>query len=144
VTKPEAAVATFRQHFNCSQAVLSAFAEELGLNRDAALRVAAGFGGGMGRMGATCGAVTGAIVALGLKYGATRSDDLAAKEKTHELVRELARRFQQQHGSLQCRELIGCDISTPENYQRARQQQVFVNLCPNYVRAATAIAEQLL
>ena len=77
----------FSEGYSCSQSVLAAFAPELGLDADAALRVSAAFGGGMGRTGGTCGAVTGALMALGLKYGATVADPVA-KERTYALTRE--------------------------------------------------------
>ena len=83
----------FSEGFSCSQSVLAAFAPELGLDADAALRVSAAFGGGMGRTGGTCGAVTGALMALGLKYGATVADPVA-KERTYALTREFIARFE--------------------------------------------------
>ena len=72
----------FEEGFNCSQAVFSAWAEELGLDRETALRVATAFGGGMGHRGDTCGAVTGAFMAIGLKHGRLRADD----EETRDLA----------------------------------------------------------
>ena len=113
----ETAVSCFQQGFSCSQAILSTFGEQFGLNRDTALKLAAGFGGGMGRMAGTCGAVTGAFMILGLKYGAVSSDDMQAKELTYEKVREFAARFKERGGSLVCRELLGYDINSPVEYQ---------------------------
>ena len=79
-TKPEQAVNNFREGSNCSQAVISVYAEQLGLSRKTALKIAQGFGGGMGRMTKTCGAVTGAFMVLGLKYGNADIHDKEAKE----------------------------------------------------------------
>ena len=76
------AVACFKEGFNCSQAVLSSFDDDFGLDKDMALKLAAGFGGGMGRMAQTCGAVTGAYMVIGLKHGAITGQDKAAKEHT--------------------------------------------------------------
>ena len=92
----------FAEGYNCSQAVLSAYAPDLGLADETALKIAAGFGGGMGRMAETCGAVTGALMVLGLKYGAT-SPEREAKERVYERVREFAKRFKARNGSLVCR-----------------------------------------
>ena len=84
----DTAAAVFSQGFACSQAVVVAYASETGLDRDTALKVSAGFGGGMGRMGHTCGAVTGAYMVIGLKFGAVSGQDQDAKLRTYRLVRE--------------------------------------------------------
>jgi C_GCAxxG_C_C family probable redox protein len=141
----DTATACFDEGFNCSQAVFSAFAPQLGLDRVAALKVAGPFGGGMGRMGETCGAVTGALMVIGLKYGQTTSEDKAAKEKSYELVREFVKRFRlRNQGCIACRELLGADISTPEGMQKIREKQAFTTMCPKFVRDAAEIVEELL
>ncbi len=138
-----AALARFRQGYNCSQATLSAFAEELGLPLDAALRLAAPFGGGIGRQGEVCGAASGALMALGLRFGGT-TPDKAGKEHAYALAAEFLRRFQERTGALHCRELIDVDMSTPNGLTDARARKVFTTLCPAYVQAAVEIAEELL
>jgi C_GCAxxG_C_C family probable redox protein len=140
----ESAVSRFKEGFSCSQAILSPFGEQFGLNRDTALKLAAGFGGGMGRMAGTCGAVTGAFMVLGLKYGATSPDDKQAKELTYEKVREFAARFNEKNGSLDCRELLGYDISSPAGYQIVKDKELISTLCPNYVLDAAGILEEML
>ena len=75
-----------RAVLNCSLAILSTYAEDLGLDREVALKAAAGFGGGMGRMAGTCGAVTGALMVLGLKHGPVEADDQQGKESVYERV----------------------------------------------------------
>jgi C_GCAxxG_C_C family probable redox protein len=139
----ETAVSRFAEGFNCSQAVFSAYAERLGLDEADALRVAAGFGGGMGRMAETCGAVTGALMALGMKYGGT-TPDRATKERVYQQVRQFAAQFKTLHGSLACRDLLGCDIGTAEGQKIAVEQNLFVAKCPEFVRAAAEILEELL
>ena len=134
----------FRSGFSCSQAILSAFAEQFGLDRDTALRIAAGFGGGMGRMAGTCGAVTGAYMVLGLKFGVTDAADRQAKEALYERVREFSRRFAARHGSTTCRDLLGCDMSTPEGLARVTQEKLPATLCPPFVQSAAEILEELL
>ena len=141
MTPVETAVVRFEEGYNCSQAVLSAFAEKLGMDHATAVKIASGFGGGMGRMGETCGAVSGAYMALGLKYGGV---DTASKERTYQLVREFARRFLATRDSLRCRDLLGCDISTPEGLRHAREQGLFKSVCAKYVREAAEIVEDLL
>jgi C_GCAxxG_C_C family probable redox protein len=144
MNKVETALACFSERFACSQAVLSAFAADFGLDRDTALRLAGGFGGGMGRMGEVCGAVTGAFMVLGLKYGQAQAEDIAAKEKSYAMVREFANRFKSRNGSIHCRELMGCDLSTPEGMQYALDHKLFITTCVDMVRSATEILESML
>ena len=138
------ACACFEEGFSCSQAVFSAYAEQLGLDRETALKISGGFGGGMGRLALTCGAVTGAFMAIGLKYGAVEAGDQEAKDNTYALVREFADRFRSCHGSITCQELLGCDISKPEGLEMAREQGLFKTTCPRLVRDAAEILEEIL
>jgi len=142
--KVEAAVACFREGFSCSQAVLSTWSGEFGLERETALRAAAGFGGGMGGLGEVCGAVTGALIVIGLKHGRTEAKDKETKEKNSFLVRDFAGRFRSRNGSLLCRELLGCDLTTPEGAEAARQKGLFAERCPRFVRDAAEILEDIL
>ena len=107
-------------------------------------RLACAFGGGMGRMAKTCGAVTGAFMVIGLKYGQTQSNDKAAKEKTYALVREFADLFAKEHGSIECRELLACDINTPEGLKTANEKDLFKTICPKCVESAVKILEKIL
>ena len=138
------AVATFKEGFSCSQAVLSTCAPQLGLDRETALRVAGVFGGGMAHMGLTCGAVSGTLMVIGLRHGQTRAEDQQAKEKTYVLAREFVERFRSRNGSITCRELLGYDISTPEGIQLIREKGLFNSLCPKLVEDAIEIVEGLL
>jgi len=142
--KVEAAVGSFREGFNCSQAILSTYGGELGLEREFALKAAAAFGGGMGGLGEVCGAVTGAIVVIGLKYGYTESKDKETKAKTYARVRDFAGRFRSQHGAICCRDLLGCDLTTAEGMATARDKGLFTELCPRLVRTAAEILEDVL
>jgi C_GCAxxG_C_C family probable redox protein len=142
MTNPsEIAVARFHQDFNCSQSVFVAFAPQLGLDESQALKLASPFGGGVARRAQTCGAVTGALMALGLARGA---DTPAGKEDAYRLGQEFLQRFESLHATILCRELLGCDISTPEGRQKAREQGAFTALCPLFVRDAAEIAGAML
>ncbi|HUT47101.1 MAG TPA: C-GCAxxG-C-C family protein [Sedimentisphaerales bacterium] len=143
-TKPEQAVNNFKEGSNCSQAVLSVYAEESGLSRKTALKIARGFGGGMGRMAQTCGAVTGAFMVLGLKYGNADIHDKEAREKIYGLVREFVRRFESRNSSIVCRELLGCDISKPEGAMAAKENGLFTSVCPELVRDAAEILDEMI
>lgn len=144
MSRSDHAVEQFRSGLNCSQAVLGEFAEEYGLEPGPALKVACGFGGGMGRTGSTCGAVTGAIMVLGLATGGPDPRALAAKVRAYAQVRELLERFKERHGSTACRDLLGCDISTPDGYEQASQLGLFQSRCPRYVSDAVTILEEIL
>jgi len=140
----ERATSCFEQGFSCSQAILCAYAPQFGLDRELALRVSGAFGGGMARMGATCGAVTGAFMVIGLRHGKIRAEDEEAKEKTYSLVAQFVDLFRQRNGSILCRELLGCDISTPEGRMVAQETGVSAARCPKFVRDAAEILEQIL
>ncbi|WP_066635747.1 C-GCAxxG-C-C family protein [Desulfolucanica intricata] len=133
----------FKDGFACSQVVLFTYCQEFGLDRKTALKVSAAFGGGMSRLGETCGAVNGALMVIGLKYGNTEANDIRAKEKTYQLAREFLEQFKVLHGSIICRELLHCDISTPEGYQYAREK-LFSTICTKLVQDAVDIVGRIL
>ena len=142
--RTETAVRMFEQEFSCSQSVFSAFADPADLPRETALRVAAGLGGGLARTGDTCGAVTGAVMALGLRHCGVPAEDPLAKQRAYPPVQEFLVRFKARHGSIVCRELLGCDLGTPEGLQSAREQGLFKSRCPAFVRTAAEILEESL
>ncbi len=137
------AVSCFQEGFSCSQAVLSTYGPRFGLDREMAFRVAGAFGSGMG-MGGTCGAVTGAFLVIGPMHGKTKADDDKAREETHELVKEFVSGFKARNKSILCRELLGCDVSSPEGMQAARERGLFTTLCKKFVKDAAEIIEQLV
>lgn len=142
--KEERAVKIFKSGYNCAQAVLTAFCEDYGLNRETALKLAGGFGAGMGRMGEVCGAVTGSFMVLGLKEGQFRQGDKEAKEKTHGLIREFSRQFRDNYGSIKCRDLLGVDLNDPDQLKKATDNGLFHSVCSRYVEGATGILKTLL
>ncbi len=144
MNKVECSEQCFLSGFNCAQAVFSTYSGELGLDPEIALKIAGSFGGGMGLIGETCGAVTGAIMLIGLKYGKVRVDDTAAKEKTYALVQEYKRQFVELNGSVRCKELLGYDISIPEEMSTAGEKNLFKTLCPKLVKDSAEIVEKLL
>jgi C_GCAxxG_C_C family probable redox protein len=137
----DAALDRFDQGFNCAQSVLAGFAVQLGLDESQMLKIASPFGGGVSRRGEVCGAVTGALMALGLAQG---SDIPSGKERTYALGQAFLKRFEAMHGAILCRELIHCDISTPEGFQQLREQGAFKELSPLFVRDAAGIVEAFL
>ena len=142
--KSESAAQTFDNGFLCSQAVFSTYCEDLGLDYDTALKIACSFGSGMGYTGSTCGAVTGAYMLIGLKHGKTIPDDNEAKDKTYALVQEFSQRFKDRHGSVQCKDLLGYDISDYNQLQEVRERKLFKLICRDLVKSAAEIVEELL
>jgi len=140
----EKATESFKEGFNCSQAVVSAFAEELNMDKDLALKVSCGFGGGMARMGETCGAVTGAFMAIGLKYGKTIVTDDEARLKTYAKVNEFVEEFKLRNNTIVCKDLIGCVLSTPEGAKIASEKNLHSTVCPKFVADASEILEKIL
>lgn len=138
------AVQFFGRGFNCAQSVLAALGPITGLDRETALRVGAAFGAGIGRQGEICGALTGAMLAIGLKFGKVKPEDDGAKEQTYYLVQKLAEEFRNRHGSILCRELLGCDLSTPEGLREARERNLFRLICPGYIKDSVDILEKIL
>ena len=144
MSKVKRAVEAFSEGRNCSQAVLWAYGPELGLAEDLGLKVAVAFGGGMGHAGLTCGAVTGALMAIGLHCSKPGLELKEIKPEAYAMAAEFLRRFQAQHGSLACRSLIDHDLSTEEGMAAARKDGVFDSLCPGFVRTAAEILEDML
>lgn len=143
MSNSEIAAECFKEGFNCSQAVLSAYCEKFGMDRETAYRISQAFGSGMGCAG-TCGAVTGGLMVIGLKYGRTRADDMAAKEMTNQVSKLFREKFAERNGSIMCPDLLECDISTPEGVKYARDNNLFTTLCPKYVRSAADLLDDLL
>ena len=136
----EKAAALFESGYNCAQAVLGAFCEELGMSLDTALKLSSSFGGGIGRMREVCGACSGMFMAAGLIYGYSTPETGEAKMALYARIRELADRFKAENGSIICRELLeGAEVGgTPEARTPAYYQK---RPCVEYVKSAAAILE---
>lgn len=144
MTEIENAMSYFAKGYSCSQSVLTAFAPKIGLDEKLALKVAGGFGGGIGRLGNTCGAVSGAVMVLGLKYCPTKASDQAKKDEMYQLVRNFITEFEKLHKTTVCRDLIGYDISEPEERLKASESGAFENICPKLVQDAGEILTKML
>lgn len=114
------------------------------MDREIALKIACPFGAGIARLAETCGAVTGAIMVIGLKHGRSKIEDIESKEKTYGLVREFVGKFCEKNGSIVCKELLGCDIGTTEGMKIANEKKLFITHCPKLVRDASEILEEIL
>ncbi len=132
----------FSSGFNCAQSVFASFAKEAGLTEEQALKITAGFGGGMGRMQHTCGAVVGAYLVISALNGSDDASSTEAREKTFRLVREFDRVFTAKHGSTNCRELIKYDLNSEEQRKEASEKGVFEVQCTGFVRDAVDLLEK--
>jgi len=142
--KSDLAIQCFNGGFNCAQAVLTAYSEDFGLDTKTALKVSGAFGGGMGHTGQTCGAVSGALMVIGLKYGKFTADDNKAKEMTYGLAKEFAKHFKAEFGSVSCKGLLKYDISHGDELQSAKAAGVFDSICPQLVKRAVEIVEEII
>ena len=143
--RSETATAMMAAGWNCAQALLGVFCTDLGLDRGTALKLAAGFGAGMARKQEVCGAVTGAIMAIGLKRGPSHESDKEAKETVYRLVRELMAHFESEFGSCLCRELLaGCDLATASGQAIYKENGLAEKVCRPCVRDAVRILEEIL
>ena len=141
MSRTEKAVALFTGGFACSQAVLAVFCERYGLDETMALRIATGFAGGM-KCGEVCGAVSGAVMVVSLKYGHTVAEDREAKRFAGEKAADFMRAFRERFGGLTCKELLGCDVATPEGREFALANGLFATTCRDAVAAAVTILEE--
>ena len=142
MSRVQDAVSVFESGFNCSQAIVRTYGPEHGLSSLDCLRVSCGFGGGM-RRADTCGAVTGALMVLGLRYGPKDAADVSAKTDVYSRVVEFCSRFEARCGSVACRDLLHCDISKPTGMEQARANNLFKTVCPRMVQAAAEILEEM-
>ena len=131
----------FNNGFDCSQAILSTYCEEFGLDKETALKLSCGLAAGMARLCQACGAVTGAYLIIGLKHGKCLAHDNSAKEKTFELIQEFERQFVERNKSINCFELLGVDFRNCEKENALKQVK---KICPKAVQDAAEILESIL
>ncbi len=137
------ALKLFELKFNCAQSVFASFSEELGLDEKQALKIGGCFGSGM-RKGEVCGACTGALMVLGLKYGQSEIGDSESKIKSDDMCVKFLEEFAGRNGSYICNELLNCDIRTKEGVEYAVENNLFTEFCPKMVESATLIVEELI
>ncbi len=143
MNQAEEAVVAFNQGQSCSQAILSTYGPTYGLTREQALSLASGFSGGMA-LAETCGAVTGALMVLGLDRSGADAAQAAGRAEAKLAVLRFMELFKARHGTVLCRELLKCDISTSQGLAEARERGLFKTTCPAFVRDASEILDQML
>ena len=143
-TKSDLAAEKFAAGYNCAQSVVWAFCDEVGLEKNVLLKLATGFGGGMGHQQEVCGAITGAILVLGAKFGRGENDPRANTDATYTKVHELFARFYNRHGACLCSQLLpNCDLNTEAGRQKFKEQNLRETVCKECVRDAARIVEEL-
>ncbi|MCB0730844.1 MAG: C_GCAxxG_C_C family protein [Ignavibacteriae bacterium] len=141
----EIALSQFDNGFNCAQSVLYSFCEDLNLDNDLALKMSCGFGGGIGRKGEICGALTGGIIAIGTKYGNDTNGENENAEFTYSATRELIDNFTKKHGTHECRKLIhDCDLLTEEGQNKFKVLDLKNKVCKQCIASVVEYLEETL
>ncbi|MGN0452308.1 MAG: C-GCAxxG-C-C family protein [Ruminococcus sp.] len=143
MNKADKALELFSNNFNCSQAVLTAFASDFGVDEQLALKLGTSFGGGA-RNGDICGAVSGALLVLGLKYGHYIASDSQQKSHAYEIAVDYTTRFRKANGSIACRDLLGYDLSKPDEMKCIIENGLFGEICPKMIKSAVDILEEVM
>jgi C_GCAxxG_C_C family probable redox protein len=141
--RQEKAIKVFRSDFNCSQSVLSVYSEDLKIDKNLALSISCGFGGGMGRLQETCGAVTGAFMAISLFASSKYSDNKDRKAKSYEMIQNFNKKFVEIHKTTNCKALLNCDLSTKEGQEYAKSHNVYENICEKCILSSVQILDEL-
>ena len=143
MNRSEQAKELFLSGYNCAQSVVLSFADDLKFSKELAQKMAAGFGGGMGKTQETCGAVSGAIMVLGLLKGEEVNNNDELKASAYGAVKDLTRDFVAEYRTTKCRDLIGCDLNTPEGEAKFKDENMMVTICADCVKKAVEIVENL-
>ncbi|MCG7853511.1 MAG: C-GCAxxG-C-C family protein [Methanosarcinaceae archaeon] len=142
-SRVEEALSNMQKYGSCCTGMLATYSPELGIEKDLAAGLGRGMAGGIGGLGHVCGAVSGAALVIGLKTtNKNNINDMAAGFKTMETVKEFVSKIEEKHSSIQCRELIGHDISTQEKSMAAMKANAFAN-CPKVIESAVTILDDI-
>jgi len=145
MTRSEQAVSKFMEGYNCAQSVIFSFCDDPKIDKDKALKMACGFGAGMGRKEEVCGAVTGGIFVIGAKYGRGENDDRTATDVAYAKTRELMDSFAGKQGSYICRKLLeGCELTTKEGQKQFKEKDLLNKVCKPCVQSAVEILESII
>jgi C_GCAxxG_C_C family probable redox protein len=143
MNREEAVLQWFDKGYNCAQAVFAGFGPDLGLSLELCLALSSPFGGGIGREGEVCGAISGALLVIGLAHSKKEWGPAELKEHVYGHTQALLDHFKARHGTLLCRNLIGCELKTPEGRRAATEKDVHHTLCPAYLRDVVEFLENL-
>jgi len=141
-----AALKYHMEGYNCAESVLLVFLDNWGkyFKLGVTSSAATAFGGGMGRMGHICGALSGGLIVIGLAVGRTEAKDDEGKQKAYSAARELFKRFEERWGALTCREITQCDLSTQEGFNKYRELKLQETKCGPIVKETTRILKRII
>ncbi len=144
MSKADYAVSLFNDGLNVSQALQAAFCPDLGIEEETAIKLGAGLTGRIKYADDVCGAVTSGILIIGLRFGNTEADDSASHNRTYNAIEEFVAEFKARHDIINCREILGIDVSTKNGRESAENQRLLADVCPNLVRDAAEILDMIL
>ncbi len=144
MSKAQQALEMFSNDFNCAQAVFSVYSADFGLSPTLACKMACAFGAGMGRTGRVCGAVTGALMVIGLARGMAKAEEKELKEQTYQMTQSFIKEFEKRHKTIDCRDILGIDISTSQGLKEAKDRGLIQSVCAPCVRSAVEIVGDIL
>lgn len=143
--RSETAISKFIEGYNCAQSVFYSFCDELQLDQELALKIACGFGAGMGRKQEVCGAVTGGIMVIGAKVGRGSKDDKAVTEATYQKTRDFIDRFSKLNGAVTCRDLLGgCELMTEEGQRHFKDNDLLNKVCKPCIQSTVEILAKVV
>jgi len=140
----EKAIEAFRSGLNCAQSVVTAYSDKLNFDNKLALSISCGFGGGMGRLQETCGAVTGSFMVLGIHNCRKFSDNKDRKEVTYSMIQEFSEKFKQINGTTDCMSLLKCDLKTEEGHRYLKENNLSEIVCEKCISDSIMIIDELL
>ena len=144
MNRPDTAADYKRKGLNCAQSIVKAFSAELGVEEQAAVKMTAPLGAGLGFNGQVCGALSGAALVLGARFGNTEPADTAGRDKAYAAANELLEKFEKEYHTVLCGELLSANLKNPAELKCAREEGVFTTRCPVFVASAAKILEEIL
>lgn len=142
-SKQKQAINTFKSNFNCAQSVFTSFSDKFGLDKDTANSLTSGFGGGMGMLQKTCGAVTGAYMVISLYNSKIFIDNTDRKEKSAGMIQDFYNKFNAVNGTTNCKKLMNCDLNTEAGSKYAKEHNLFETVCEKCVSDSVLILEEM-
>lgn len=144
MNKADLAFHRLKNGYSCSQSVFSVFAEDLGLDKAVAMKVSSPFGGGIAGMGRTCGAVIGALMALGLKYDSADASQKHEEKEINKYAESFLGRIKSEAGTLTCRDILGVDLGMPDGFKTAEEKGLFEKNCPPFIKLVIESADDII
>ena len=138
------AVEKYKGEYNCAQAIITTYTNEIGLDEDVAKNLTSAFGAGINYRGEMCGAVSAALLTIGLKLKSLNEFEELKKEFVKLFSDEFIKQFTKRNKAVTCNELLNIDISNPKDLNMARETNLFDGICPGLVRSSAEILENIL